>query len=69
VSALKVYACVQWDEPSGTCLAHAYIDPPSVIPTLTAEQGAAIGVKLLGCYVVVKAVGMLREAITDRIGS
>lgn len=69
MSALKVLACVQWDASTETCLAQAYIDPPTVIPTLTAEQGAAIGVKLLGCYVVVKAVGMLREAITDRIGS
>jgi len=69
MSALKVYACVQWDEPTGTCQAHAYIDPPTVIPTLTAEQGAAIGVKLLGLYVGIRVVVMLREAITDRIGS
>lgn len=69
MSALKVYACVQWDAATETCAAHAYIDPPSVIPTLTAEQGAEIGLKLVGMYVAIRVIVLLRETITDRIGS
>lgn len=68
-SALKVYACVQWDEPTQTCTTHAYIDPPTVLPTLSAADGYEIGMKLVWVYVTIRVVTLLREAITDRIGS
>lgn len=64
---LKVYACVDWDTSTETCNAHAYIDPPSVIPTLTVADANAIGIKLLGLYVAIRVVVMLREAIRDRL--
>ncbi|MEG3191618.1 hypothetical protein [Lysobacter sp. D1-1-M9] len=67
MSALKVYACVEWDEPTGTCSAHAYIDPPTIIPTMTAEEGLYVGWQLVTLYVVVRVVVLLREAIRDRI--
>lgn len=69
MSALKVYACVAWDEPTATCSAHAYIDPPTVLPTLTVEEGALIGLKFVTLYVAVRVVTLVREAFTDRIGS
>lgn len=67
--ALKVYACVDYDTATETCAAHAYIDPPMVLPYVSIADAQAIGLKLLGCFVVIKAVMLLREAITDRIGS
>lgn len=67
-SALKVYACVQWDAQTETCQAHAYIDPPTIVPTMTAEQGSAIGIKMLGVIVLVRCIALMREAVSDRIG-
>ena len=66
--ALKVYACVDWDAVTETCAAHAYIDPPTVIPTMTAEQGNEIGLAIFGAVVIVRCVVLLREAWADRIG-
>jgi hypothetical protein len=68
-SALKVYACVDWDASTETCTTHAYIDPPTILPTLSAADGYEIGMKLVWVYVSVRVVTLLREAITDRIGS
>jgi hypothetical protein len=67
--ALKVYACVDWDVATETCAAHAYIDPPSVIPMLTVEQGNVLGFKLACVFISIRAVMYLKEAINDRIGS
>jgi hypothetical protein len=67
--ALKVYACVDYDTTTETCAAHAYIDPPMVLPALSVADGQAVGLKLLGCFVAIKVVMYLRETITDRIGS
>lgn len=68
MSALKVYACVQWDAATETCGAHAYVDPPTLLPPLTVDEGASLGVKLLMLFVAVRAVVMIREAARDRIG-
>ena len=68
-SALKVYACVEWNATTETCTTHAYIDPPTVIPTLSAADGYVIGLKLVWLYVAIRVIVILREAITDRIGS
>lgn len=68
MSALKVYACVDWDATTETCTTHAYIDPPTIIPMMTAEQGAEIGWHIVFLFVAVRIVVMLREAIADRIG-
>lgn len=68
MSSLKVYACVDWDQVTETCAAHAYIDPPTLLPPMTVEDGAAIGWAMLKAYLVVKLIAMLREAAADRIG-
>lgn len=66
--ALKVYACVDYDTATETCAAHAYIDPPMLLPALSVADAQAIGIKLLGCYVVIRVVVYIREAFSDRIG-
>lgn len=69
MSALKVYACVDWDPVAETCGAHAYVDPPTILPTITAEEGAEIGWAMLVAYVSVRVVSLLRIAINDRFWS
>lgn len=67
MSSLKVYACVDWDAVTETCNAHAYIDPPTILPTLTAEEGAEIGWAMVLGYVTIKVIALLRIAATDRV--
>lgn len=65
-TGLKVYACVDWDEANQTCTTHAYIDPPTVLPTMSAEDGYEIGWLMIECYLAIKLISMLRYAMTDR---
>lgn len=65
--SLKVRACVDWDAATETCTAEAYIDPPTVIPMMTVEQGHEIGFAVFAAVAMVKAVSLIREAVTNRI--
>lgn len=53
----KYLACTQFDTTTGECTASVWVDPPAVIPPLTAEQGfaiaSAIGVVWVGVVAVV----------------
>lgn len=62
--------CPQYDEATSTCLvAHEYAPAPSSIPSLTAEEGAFIGQKLLLLFVAVWVVSLIRKAASDRVES
>lgn len=65
---MKVYACVEWNETTSTCSAHAYVDMPQLLPAFPADVGHAIGWKLVGLYVAIRVTRMLGHAIKDRIG-
>ena len=65
---MKVYACTEWDEPTQTCSAHAYVDMPGVLPVLAIEDAQVIGLKLVALFVCVRVVRMLGQAINNRIG-
>ncbi len=39
----KILACVAYDETTDTCTTQAWIDQPSLLPSLTIEQGFQIG--------------------------
>ena len=41
--AVKYAACAEFDPSSGQCTTVVWVDAPSPIPPLTAEQGAALG--------------------------
>lgn len=66
---MKVLACVEFHPDTEACTAQAWIDPPTLLPPLSAEDGAAIGIQLVWVYATVKAVVLIREAFSDRIGS
>lgn len=38
----KYLACTQFEPSTGECTASVWVDPPAVIPPLTAEQGFVI---------------------------
>lgn len=65
---MRVLACLDAvPAADGTCAQAVFVDQPSLLPTLTAEQGAELGFQLLATYVMVRLAVMLREAIRDRI--
>lgn len=66
---MKVLACVEYDPQTEACTAQAWIDPPTLLPPLSVEDGAVIGMKLVWVFVTIKVVAYIREAYADRIGS
>lgn len=64
---LKVRACVEWDTTGSTCVSEVWIDPPTIIPTLSVADAQAIGIKLCAAVVIVRLVAWLRQAWSDRI--
>lgn len=39
---MKVLACIEYDTPSSSCTVQAWVDQPSLLPTMTVEQGLQI---------------------------
>lgn len=63
----KYAACAEFDSSSGQCTTVVWVDPPTSIPPLTAEQGAALGgVTILVWVGVVVAVLVRKGARLDR---
>lgn len=62
--------CPQYDEATATCLvAHEYVEGMSMLPPLSAEDGAQVGKLLLLCFASVWVVSLIRKAISDRVES
>ncbi|RRU12120.1 hypothetical protein EGJ34_12540 [Stenotrophomonas sp. 278] len=57
----KYAACAEFDPSSGQCATVVWVDPPSFIPSLTAEQGAALGGATLLVWVGVAAMVLIRK--------
>lgn len=39
---MKVLACIEYDTPSSSCTVQAWVEQPSLLPTMTVEQGLHI---------------------------
>lgn len=59
--ATKYAACAEFDSSSGQCTTVVWVDAPSPIPPLTAEQGAALGGATILVWVGVMAMVMVRK--------
>lgn len=60
--------CPEYDEATATCLVdHEYVEAVSAFPSLTAEEGAALGSQFLILFVSIWVIGLIRKAISDRV--
>ncbi|WP_182267817.1 hypothetical protein [Stenotrophomonas maltophilia] len=59
--ATKYAACAEFDPSSGQCTTVVWVDAPSPIPPLTAEQGAALGGATIIVWVGVIAAVLIRK--------
>ncbi|EMI49940.1 transmembrane protein [Stenotrophomonas maltophilia AU12-09] len=59
--AVKYAACAEFDPSSGQCTTVVWVDAPSPIPPLTAEQGAALGGATLLVWAGVIAMVLIRK--------
>lgn len=59
--ATKYAACTEFNSDTGECAAMVWVDPPAVIPPLTAEQGAALGGATCLVWVGVMAMVVIRK--------
>lgn len=57
----KYAACTQLDPSSGQCAAVVWVDPPAVIPPLTAQQGALLGGVCILVWGAVIAMVLIRK--------
>jgi hypothetical protein len=62
---MQVLACVAFDA-GGTCTSQVWVDPPTVLPTLTIAQANTIGLAVCSCVVLVRLVRLLEQAWSDR---
>ncbi|TAA46282.1 hypothetical protein [Pseudoxanthomonas winnipegensis] len=56
----KYMACTAFDD-GGNCTAAVWVDPPAVIPPMSAEMGAGIGSTIGLIWLAVYAVTMPRK--------
>lgn len=59
--ATKYAACAEFDPSSGQCATVVWVDAPSPIPPLTAEQGAALGGATILVWAGVLAMVLIRK--------
>lgn len=59
--ATKYAACAEFDPSSGQCTTVVWVDAPSPIPPLTAEQGAVLGGATLVVWAGVIAMVLIRK--------
>ncbi|MCU1180443.1 hypothetical protein JAK28_15700 [Stenotrophomonas maltophilia] len=59
--ATKYAACAEFDSSNGQCATVVWVDAPSPIPPLTAEQGAALGGATILVWAGVMAMVMIRK--------
>ena len=59
--ATKYAACAEFDSSNGQCATVVWVDAPSPIPPLTAQQGAALGGATLLVWAGVVAMVMIRK--------
>ncbi len=57
----KYAACTQFDSATGECTTVVWVDPPAVIPPLSASQGAMLGGITLVVWTCVYAAVLLRS--------
>lgn len=62
---MRVQVCAEADFDAGTqtCTAPQWVELPGVLPPLSAEEGAAIGAAILGCWIVGAVVRWMRKAL------
>lgn len=59
--ATKYAACAEFDTSNGQCTSVVWVDAPSPIPPLTAEQGAALGGATILVWAGVMAMVLIRK--------
>ena len=63
--ATKYAACVEFNPDTGECASMVWVDPPAVIPPLTAQQGAALGGATVLVWVGVVAFVLIRKGVRN----
>lgn len=61
--ATKYAACVEFNTDTGECASMVWVDPPAVIPPLTAAQGSALGSATVLVWVGVLAFVVIRKGV------
>lgn len=57
----KYAACTQFDSTTGQCATVVWVDPPAVIPPLSAEHGAVLGGVTIAIWTAVVALVLIRK--------
>lgn len=63
--SLKVWACLEFDTASGTCTSEGWIEPPTVIPSMTVDDAQTIGMSIALLWATAFGVRMLKRALTS----
>lgn len=58
---MKYLACAEFDPDTGECITEVWVDTPSVLPELTAEEGAEIGAHIALLLIVAFLFRLIRR--------